>query len=173
MDSVGHGAGNTDRPTVRRAAPDRPALRAGAERLLAELNAPGATDPARARALDALLGTANGVIIRSPFTVALGRNIHFDEACFVGEGCAILDEAEVLIGAFTQIAPDVRITTADGGGRPARAVRIGRNVWIGAGAMVCPGVVIGDDAIVAAGTIVDQNVPDGATIAGSPSRIML
>ncbi len=64
-------------------------------------------------------------------------------------------------------------STQDPPGSPAKPVRIGRNVWIGAGAVIHPGVTIGDDAIVGAGTTVTVNVPDGATIAGTPARIML
>ena len=172
MDAPLHHGGQTVRNPARRGPQDPEALRAQALRLLAEINDPATTEPARSRALEALLGAANGAAIRPPFTVTLGRRTHFDEACFVDRDCVIDDMAEVRIGAFTQIAAGVQILTTDASG-PARPVRIGRNVWIGAGAVIRPGVTIGDDAIVGAGTTVDQDVPDGATIAGTPPRIMI
>src|SRR3546814_5764009 len=76
--------------------------------------------------------------------------------------CVILDVCEVTIGDRTQIAPGVQILTADHPRDPAaratglefgRPVRIGRNVWIGAGALILPGVTIGDDALVGAGSV--------------------
>jgi len=53
----------------------------------------------------------------------------------------------------------------------SRPVRIGRNVWIGGGAIILPGVTIGDDAIVGAGSVVTRDVPAGATVVGNPARV--
>lgn len=138
---------------------------------LAEFNATPLSDTARRAALlKTMLGTSNGVVVQPPFSVELGTNLHFDEACFVGPGCVIQDHAPVRIGSFTQIAADVRILTAPPAGPPAAPVTIGRNVWIGAGATLGPGVTLGDDAIVAAGAVVLGDVAEGATVAGNPAR---
>jgi maltose O-acetyltransferase len=145
----------------------------GTHRLLAEFNAPSTTESARAKILEKLVFAANGAVVRAPFTVEDGRRIHFDEACFVDEGCVLQDVADIRIGSFTQIAAGVTILTQDPPGTLAKPVRIGRNVWIGAGAVIRPGVTLGDDAIVGAGTVVTVDVPEGATITGSPARIML
>jgi maltose O-acetyltransferase len=86
---------------------------------------------------------------------------------------------EVTIGAGTQIGPAVQIYAADHPRDPetrraglefGRPVRIGRNVWIGGGAIILPGVTIGDDAVVGAGSIVTRDVAAGATFAGNPAR---
>jgi maltose O-acetyltransferase len=140
--------------------------------LLAEFNATAPEEDAkRAAILKKLLGAWNGAIIRPPFEAEHGGNIHFDEACFVNSGCLIQDTAPVHIGAFTQISPSVQILTRtiEGTGSP---VTIGRNVWIGASAVINPGVTLGDDAIVSAGAVVVEDVPEGATVAGNPARVV-
>jgi maltose O-acetyltransferase len=91
----------------------------------------------------------------------------------------LLDVAPVSIGDGTWIGPAVQIYTADhprdaalrrAGLQSGRPVSIGNNVWIGGGAIILPGVTIGDDAIVAAGSVVTRDVPPGATVAGNPAR---
>src|SRR3546814_17864903 len=93
----------------------------------------------------------------------------------------IRDVGEVTIGDRTRSAPGVQILTADHPRDPAaratglefgRPVRIGRNVWIGAGALILPGVTIGADALVGAGSVVTRDVPAGATVAGHPARAL-
>jgi maltose O-acetyltransferase len=97
----------------------------------------------------------------------------------VCSNCIILDVVEVTIGEGTQIGPAVQIYCADhpreaaqrrGGLEFGRPVRIGRNVWIGGGAIILPGVTIGDDAIVGAGSVVTRDVESGATVGGNPAR---
>lgn len=150
---------------------DRSKRKAAALALLEEFNGTSPADMARRAALlKKLLGSWNGAVVMPPFRAELGINIHFDEACFVNTGCIILDHATVRIGSFTQIAPNVQIVTYRNEGVPPAPVSIGRNVWIGAGAMLCPGVTIGDDAIVAAGAVVVDDVPEGVTVAGAPAR---
>jgi maltose O-acetyltransferase len=145
--------------------------KAVAQALLEEFNATRPGDTARRAALlKKLLGSWNGAVVTPPFRTELGNNIHFDEACFVNAGCTILDHAAVRIGAFTQIAHNVQIVTFRNEGVPPAPITVGRNVWIGAGAMLCPGVTVGDDAIIAAGAVVIDDVPDGVTVAGAPAR---
>ena len=86
---------------------------------------------------------------------------------------------QVTIGDRTQIGPGVQILTADHPRDPARRraglefgrpVKIGADVWIGGGAIVLPGVTIGDEAIVGAGAVVTRDVPAGVTVVGNPAR---
>ncbi len=120
-----------------------------------------------------------GVVVRSPFHCDYGYNIHLEDGVFLNFGCIILDVVAVRIGAGTQISPGVQILTADHPRDPAtrgqmlefgRPITIGRNVWIGGGALVLPGVTIGDDAIVGAGSVVTRDVPAGSTVVGNPAR---
>jgi len=120
-----------------------------------------------------------GAEIRPPFFCDYGFNIRLGAAAFVNFNCVMLDVVEVEIGAGTQIGPAVQIYAADHPRDPqlrkaalelGRPVRIGCNVWIGGGAIILPGIVIGDDAIIGAGSVVTRSVPDGVTVRGNPAR---
>lgn len=141
-----------------------------------------ATAAARYALLVEGLGDAGrGATIRPPFHCDYGYNIYLDEGVFLNFGCTVLDVVRVRIGAGTQIGPGVQILTADHPRDPVqrgrmlefgRPVTIGRNVWIGGGALILPGITVGDDAIVGAGSVVTRDVAAGATVAGNPARIL-
>jgi len=91
----------------------------------------------------------------------------------------ILDVCAVTIGDNTQIGPGCQLlaadhprdaATRDAGLEFGRPVTVGRNVWIGGGALVLPGVTVGDDAVIGAGAVVTRDVPAGAMVAGNPAR---
>ncbi|KEO56518.1 sugar O-acetyltransferase [Thioclava pacifica] len=120
-----------------------------------------------------------GARIRPPFHCDYGSNIRLGAGVFLNFGCVVLDVVEVSIGTGTQIGPGVQILTADHPRDPAqrraglefgRPVRIGDNVWIGGGAIILPGVTIGEDAIIGASAVVTRDVPAGATVVGNPAR---
>ncbi len=117
--------------------------------------------------------------IRPPFFCDYGYNIHLGIGVFLNFNCVLLDVNLIEIGDRTQIGPSVQIYAADHPRDPearranlesGRAVRIGANVWIGGGAILLPGITVGDDAIIGAGSIVTHDVPAGATVAGNPAR---
>jgi maltose O-acetyltransferase len=153
-----------------------------AERLLQAYNATGAGDAERRRTLlvELLLGAVgDGVVVRPPFHCDYGYNIRIGRGTFVNFNCVFLDVALIVLGESCQIGPAVQIYTADHPRDPAlrRAgyesgspVHIGSNVWLGGGAIVLPGISIGDDAIIGAGSVVTRDVPSGATVAGNPAR---
>ncbi|WP_323810461.1 sugar O-acetyltransferase [Sphingobium baderi] len=123
------------------------------------------------------LGDASA--IRPPFHCDYGYNIHLGSGVFLNFNCVILDVVRVTIGDATQIGPGVQILAADhprdaaeraAGLEWGRSISIGRNVWIGGGAIILPGVTIGDDAIVGAGSIVTRDVAPGSAVAGNPAR---
>jgi maltose O-acetyltransferase len=152
-----------------------------ADRLLRAYNATGADEAERRSALLAeLLGVAgDGVVIRPPFYCDYGYNIRLGCGTFSNFNCVLLDVAATELGENCQVGTGVQILTADHPRDPALRrpayesgvpVRIGHNAWIGSGAMILPGVSIGDDAIVGAGSVVTRNVAPGATVAGNPAR---
>jgi maltose O-acetyltransferase len=121
----------------------------------------------------------NGAQIRPPFFCDYGFNIRLGAGVFLNFNCVVLDVVDVVIGDATQIGPAVQIYTADhprdaevrnSGLEFGRRIEIGRNVWIGGGAIILPGITIGDDAIVGAGSVVTRDVPAGATVMGNPAR---
>lgn len=121
-----------------------------------------------------------GSTIRPPFHCDYGFNIRLGAGVFMNFGCVVLDVVEITIGDKTQIGPNVQILTADHPRNPAkreaglefgRPIHIGRNVWIGGGAIILPGVTVGDDAVIGAGSVVTKNVPAGATVMGNPARV--
>jgi maltose O-acetyltransferase len=126
-------------------------------------------------------GLGHDVVIRTPFSCDYGYNIILGDGVFLNYGCVLLDVCTIEIGAGTQIGPQVQIYAADHPRDPAvrrqglengRPVAVGRNVWIGGAAIILPGVTIGDDAIVGAGSVVTKPVPAGATVVGNPARIV-
>lgn len=160
--------------------PELVGLRERAQRLMRDYNATVAGDVARAALLDRLLGAhAPSAAVRAPFYVDYGFNIRLGAQVFLNYGCVLLDVCPINVGDRTQIGPMVQILTADhprdaktrdAGLEFGRPVVIGRNVWIGGGALILPGVTVGDDAIIGAGAVVTRDVAQGATVAGAPAR---
>ena len=133
-------------------------------------------------ALRALLGAIGaGTVVRPPFHCDYGFNIRLGAGVFINFGCVFLDVVGIEVGDLTQIGPAVQVYAADhprdpeqrrGGWEFGRPVRIGSNVWIGGGAILLPGITVGDDAVIGAGSVVTRDVPAGATVAGNPARIL-
>ncbi|MEM6888853.1 MAG: sugar O-acetyltransferase [Pseudomonadota bacterium] len=155
--------------------------RAQSQELQRRYNATIANDGALRRPiLDAWLGGyGTGCAIRAPFYTDYGYNIHLGQNVFFNYGCVVLDVCPVTIGDMTQIGPMVQILTADhprdaetrdAGLEFGKPIFIGRNVWIGGGALVMPGVKVGDDAVIGAGSVVTHDVAENTTVAGVPAR---
>lgn len=142
----------------------------------------GATVAEREALLREIAGSVGAKVnIRPPFFIDYGFNLTLGDGVFMNFNCVILDVCPVTIGTLTQIGPGVQILAADHPRDPeqrramlesGRPVIIGANVWIGAGAMILPGITVGDDAIIGAGSIVTRDVPAGATAVGSPARVI-
>lgn len=156
---------------------------AAAKAWLVRYNAALAASPGERRALlaERFAAVGEGAVVRPPFHCDYGFNISLGRDVFLNFDCVILDVTRVEIGEGTQIGPAVQIYAADHPRDPvlrreglefARPVRIGRHVWIGGGAILLPGVTIGDDAVIGAGAVVTRDVPAGATAVGNPARII-
>lgn len=118
-------------------------------------------------------------IVRPPFHCDYGFNITVGAGVFINFGAVILDVVAVEIGDGTQIGPNVQILTADHprdaatratGLEFGRPIRIGRDVWIGGGAILLPGVTVGDGALIGAGAVVTRDVAPHSTVVGNPAR---
>ena len=122
----------------------------------------------------------DGSCVRPPFHCDYGFNISLGSEVFLNFNCVILDVVAVTIGDRTQIGPGVQLLTADHPRDPTqrraglefgRPIHIGQNAWIGAGAIILPGVTVGDDAIIGAGSIVTRSVSAGTTVVGNPAHL--
>lgn len=150
-------------------------------RIAGELNT-GYHEPNRVRELlGALIGTPvdDTVTLFPPFTADFGKNISIGKRVFINSGCRFQDQGGITIGDDSLIGHNVAIATLQHGIDPHRRadllpapVSIGRNVWLGANVTVLPGVTIGDDAVVGAGSIVTKDVPAGSIAYGSPARVI-
>ena len=163
-------------------APEIQAELTATHRWLARYNATLDMDPSDRRELllERFAAVGDGAVIRPPFHCDYGFNISLGAGVFLNFNCVILDVVKVMIGERTQIGPGVQILAADhprdsvgraSGLEFGRPVRIGRSVWIGAGAIILPGVSIGDDALIGAGSVVTRDVPAAATAFGNPARV--
>jgi maltose O-acetyltransferase len=135
----------------------------------------------RRRILRALFGTGGDTVwMQPPFFCDYGANIELGTRVFFNFNCVVLDVCPVRIGDYTLLGPAVQIYTAlhpfDAGLRRrqefGRPVDIGADVWVGGGAIICPGVRIGSQAVIGAGSVVTRDIPDGVFAAGNPCRVV-
>ncbi|GGE54295.1 nodulation protein [Agaricicola taiwanensis] len=137
-------------------------------------------DERRAMLVELFAHVGEGAVVRPPFFCDYGFNISIGCGAFLNFNCVLLDIMPISIGDGTQVGPGVQILTADHPRDPAprreglefgRAISIGANCWIGGGALIMPGITIGDDVIIGAGAVVTRDVPSGATAVGNPARV--
>jgi maltose O-acetyltransferase len=165
--------------------PSDPELVRGRERaraLTRRFDETPATDSRARRALlEELLGSIGGrPTIEPPVRCDYGYNIHVGEGFYVNFDCVILDVCLVRFGGDCLLGPAVHVyTTAHPSDAASRRegiewgepVTVGANVWIGGRAVLNPGVTVGDDAIVAAGAVVTEDVPANTLVAGNPAQV--
>lgn len=155
---------------------------ARAQRLLERYNATThAEQDERDRLLRELLGeVGEGVVIKPTFRCDYGSNISIGAGTFVNYDCVLLDVVPIRIGAACQLATRVQLLTAThpvdpeprrDGWEYGEPITLGDNVWLGGGAIVCPGVTIGDDTVVGAGAVVTRDLPPGVVAHGNPARV--
>ncbi|WP_283135809.1 sugar O-acetyltransferase [Rhizohabitans arisaemae] len=165
-----------------------------ARRLMAEYRSVPSTEAAeRTRVLRELLGeVGDGVWVEPPLYVDYGENVSIGWGTFVNVGCVFVDGNAIGVGSQCLLGPGVQLVTAShplraeervsppeevaAGGNPYRTstapIRIGDRVWLGAGAIVLPGVTIGDGVTVAAGAVVTADVPPNVLVGGVPAKVI-
>ena len=120
----------------------------------------------------------DSVAIVSPFYCDCGCRMSFGKNIIINKGATILSPGRVEIEDNVLIGPEVKIVTVDHDLHDRHRlfhfgkVTIKENAWICIGAIICPGVTIGKNAVVAAGAVVTKDVPDNVVVAGNPARII-
>src|ERR1700691_4002419 len=162
--------------------PELVAQRYKVRELCQQLNAePDSNEERRRQLCRQIFGKGgDSVWMQPPFFCDYGSNILLGERVFFNFNCVVLDVCQVKIGDFTMFGPAVQIYTAT---HPmnaelrrkqefAKPIEIGSDVWVGGGAIICPGVKIGSKTVIGAGSVVTKNIPDGVVAAGNPCRVI-
>jgi maltose O-acetyltransferase len=135
----------------------------------------------RRRILKELFGAGGASVwMQPPFFCDYGTNTFLGERVFFNFNCVLLDVCRVTIGDFCQFGPGVQFYTAM---HPmnaelrrkqefAKPLEIGSDVWVGGGAILCPGVKIGSRSVIGAGSVVTRDIPEGVFAAGNPCRVI-
>ena len=152
--------------------------------LLYEYNQTRPREQERRQALlrELLAEVGEGCWIEPPFHANWGgHHVHFGRMVYANYGLTMVDDTHIYVGDCTMFGPNVVVATA---GHPIlpelreqqyqynMPVRIGRNCWIGAGAIILPGVTIGDNVVVGAGSVVTRDLPDSVVAVGNPCRVL-
>lgn len=123
-----------------------------------------------------------GCYIEPPFHANFGgKHIHFGKNVYCNFGVTMVDDTYIYVGDYTLFAPNVVVATAAHpilpeirkyGSQYNAPVHIGKNCWIGASAVILPGVTIGDNSVIGAGSIVTKDIPPNCVAVGNPCRVL-
>ena len=110
-----------------------------------------------------------------------GKHVHFGKGVYANFNLTLVDDTHIYVGDYTMLGPNVVLATA---GHPIlpelrplayqynMPVHIGKNCWLGAGVIVLPGVTIGDNTVIGAGSVVTKDIPANVVAVGNPCRVL-
>ena len=128
-----------------------------------------------------VIADSGDLAVVPPFYCEYGTHIHLGKNCFFNYNCTLIDVAPITVGDSCLFAPNVSVYTAGhplhpetrgSGYEYGKSVTIGNNVWIGGNVVICPGVHIGDNTVIGAGSVVTKDIPDMVLAAGNPCRVI-
>lgn len=131
--------------------------------------------------VNTLLGKSEGALISPPFFCDYGSHIEVGKNFSANFNCTILDVARVKFGDNCMLGPNVAIYTAGHPVYPStrnsayeygKEIVVGDNVWIGGSSVICPGVHIGSNVVIGAGSVVTKDIPDWCIAAGNPCKVI-
>ena len=156
---------------------------ARAQLLVERFNATSVTEERERQALlhDLFGAVGEDVVVKPPLQLDYGYPVTVGARTFVNYGAVLLDCAPIAIGADVQIATNVQLLTAihpidaeerKSGWESAAPIAVGDGAWLGGGVIVCPGVSIGKNTVVGAGSVVTKDLPPGVVAVGNPCRVI-
>lgn len=163
--------------------PDYSMVRAAVNRampLSVKLNNAGSVNEARKILSELIAAPVDGsTVVFTPFHTNIGTNISLGKNVFINHNCSFLDLGGIVVEDDVMIGPGVKISSENHPTAvtnrktmlPAKVV-ICNNAWIGAGAIILPGITVGRNSVVAAGAVVNKDVPPDTVVAGVPARII-
>lgn len=123
-----------------------------------------------------------GCYIEPPFHANWGgRHVHFGKNVYLNFNCTFVDDTHIYVGDYTMFGPNVVLATAGHPILPAlrekayqynMPIHIGKNCWLGAGVIVLPGVTVGDNTVIGAGSVVTKDIPANCVAVGNPCRVL-
>ena len=128
-----------------------------------------------------LFGKSDNAFVNPPFYCDYGKHIEVGKNFFANYNCTLIDVAKIRIGDNCMMAPNVSVYTAGHPVHPVsrnsayeygKEVTIGDNVWLGGNTVVCPGVHIGSNVVIGAGSVVTKDIPDWCVAAGNPCKVI-
>lgn len=157
-----------------------PEDRAQAKRRMIAFNATGPDNlEERFRLIQEIFGKEIKAWIEPPFYFCYGTNIEIGDSCYINFNCNFVDDGKIIIGNKVMFGPAVTIATV---GHPINPkyreymycdpVRIEDNCWIGAGAIITPGVTIGENSVIGAGSVVTKDIPSNSIAVGNPCKVL-
>jgi len=155
------------------------------QNLLFQFNQTGPLEQEKRNALlrEMLAEIGEGCYIEPPFHANWGgHHVHFGKNIYANFNLTLVDDTHIYVGDFTMFGPNVTVATAghpvlpelreSAGYQYNMPVHIGRNCWIGAGAILLPGVSVGDQSVIGAGSVVTRDIPANTVAVGNPCRVL-
>ncbi len=137
------------------------------------------TAAARMAIMAQIFGKPTFAWIESPFYFCYGKHIHMGKECYLNVNCNFIDDGDIYIGNKVMFGAAVTIATVGHPIKPdmrkymyADPVHIGDNCWIGSNAVICPGVTIGENTVIGAGSVVTKDIPANVIAVGNPCRVI-
>ena len=122
-----------------------------------------------------------GAFLQSGVHAPEGHHVHFGNNVYANFNLTMVDDTHIYVGDCTMFGPNVTVATAghpidpelrEKGYQYNMPVKIGRNCWIGAGAVIVPGITIGDNVVIGAGSVVTKDIPSNVVAVGNPCRVL-
>lgn len=143
---------------------------------------PGEMEKRTAMLKEMFAEIGEGCYIEPPFHANFGgAHVHFGKNIYANFNLTMVDDTHIYVGDYTMFGPNVTVTTAghpilpelrEKGYQYNAAIHIGRNCWIGSGVMIMPGITIGDNVVIGAGSVVTHDLPSNVVAVGTPCKVL-